>query len=273
MDDNNSTSPASGSAGDGGPATSYGITETVLAGGSDIKVRSYAIAPEDAEIADRIRNIDPVDDLPGPGSVKGSRPLPDISINGLSPAMREEVKARLVGVPTADYAEAEKSAIQELLTERRVESRILSGVGGAATDYHREWVAISQDYRALAREYNLITQEMTRVSHYDTVVNEQGKAEAKPVYAMSEARQIGSAKYLADLSYRMGLLVKEDGTHGVEAERRLQRALYDSVEQEKSNRARIEEHAEAKRRADDILREERINKRAEMFAKHKRQID
>ena len=79
--------------------------------------------------------------------------------------------------------------------------------------------------------FDRIAAAMTEVARYD--VDELGKP--RPVYAMSETAQLHSRHRLAELSYRIGLLVTPEGGHGIEAQRRLDRALVASVEARKAH--------------------------------------
>ena len=57
-----------------------------------------------------------------------------------------------------------------------------------------------------------------------------------------------------------------------EADRRLQKALYDSVQQDIARQEELEIEAEAKQLAAQTLRDEKIKAKADVIAKHKRTV-
>lgn len=222
---------------------------------------SYEISAADAPHAQAVLGLDPFRDIASSCEIgEGVRFSALPSLDGLSPAMRAEV------VEAIRRGESEPEAIAKTLETNGRNVRALIGNGANSTPYHDELIDIAREVRSASQEFDRITAQMTEIVRHDTGPT----GEAIPVYAMSGAAQRHAAARLAELNYKIGLLVTPEGGHGVEAQRRLDRALFDAVEARKAHTAQIEEHEEAQARAKQILREERINAKAEMFAKHKR---
>ena len=233
-----------------------------VAGAKDFTIPSYDIAPADQAIANSILARDPLSDLAG--STKAS--AAEVPYSALSPDLRSEVDKALQGFPASRRGEAEQEAIVRVLSARIVQNRVLTGLGEGATEYDREMVDIAREYRQHSQEWNRVTARMTEVARHDT--GPDGKP--IPVYVMGPAGQRAAAAQLAEIDYRLSLLVQSDGSHGPEASRRLAKALQGSVEAEKAFAAQVAEMREAEVMAEKMLRDERIEARAKGIAKHRR---
>lgn len=227
---------------------------------------SYDIDPTDQQIADSILAIDPLNEITGSGSMSESIAVAAVPYSALSPEMRAEVDKALEGVPPARRADAEQAAVLNVLKARTAHHRTLTGLGDGATEYHREMANIAAEHRQLAQEWNRVAKSMAEVLRHDT--GPDGKP--VPVYAMGPASQRNAANRLEEINYRLNLLMDADGRHGPEAQRRLAKALHQSVETQKAQAAQLAERREAEELADKINRDRRVAQMAEGIAKHRR---
>lgn len=238
------------------------------AASANFTVPDYSITdPADQAIADGIAGLDPYADISSSARGRGGfdvAALPGLS--ALSPDLRAEVERDLGAMSPARRAEAEPAAIAQVLAKHGRGIRVLLGNGAGTNRWHDENLTIAREHHDLTAEWSKITAQMTEVERYD--VGADGNPVA--VNRMSASAQVRAAAQLRDIDYRLGLLVKSDGSHGIEARMRLDKAMLEAVEASKSLAAQAEEHREAEKRADQLLREERINHKAELLAKHRR---
>lgn len=231
---------------------------------------SYAIADEDAGIADAILSQD-VASLPGTFEVSEGVRLPDtVGIEGLPPQLRGLARAKVSGVPTERLADAEAAAVLEVLRENSLAIRSKTGFAPSVDPFFSELADVTRDHNDALAEYDRLNEELTRVARWEPEDGPEGKPTAKPVFAASEARRQAIAVRQRELLHRMRLLANEDGSHGPEAQRRLDKALFESVERRKAIAQEASEREEAKLLAAKKLRDERVERAAEAIAKHKR---
>jgi hypothetical protein len=86
------------------------------------------------------------------------------------------------------------------------------------------------------------------------------------VVGKSAARQEAIRVRQGELIYRAGLLIKPDGKPGSEGERRLKKAMLESVAQRKAGAAQVAEHREVEAMARQIARDERVKSKAQALA-------
>jgi len=250
------------------------LTATVTGTGTASKQPSYEITPELRPHADAILAVDP-NDVPTPHQMpEGWGASLTMRSTGLPPEMRQAVEARLsqLGDVTPEQRAAKDVEFTfDAIRSKRMELRVLTGVGSDASPYHREQVAIAREVRDLSKEFDRLSEQLTEVARYDTSVDPvTGDAKAVPVYAVSAERAKGIASQQDDISRRIRLLLNDDGTMGYEAEKRLRQRLHESATQRAALHEQVAGRAEAERRADEIIREERINKQAQSIASMRR---
>lgn len=243
---------------------------------SEFTPRSYDVAPEDEHIASAILAESPLD-TPGSGEVIGAVKFPaHIPLSSLPPELQEKVREKTRGALPDRAEEIERRAVMEVMQRHALSARIKTGLHENANGRLKEMATIAGEYRQLGQEWDRVTKQMTEVVRYDVVRNQDGsvklKADGTPeqvaVYAMSAAEQVAAGQRLDQINYAMNLLMSEDGEHGPEGARRLQKALFEEVEKRKALAAKVAEDQEAWARAADINREARINERAKAYAKH-----
>lgn len=239
-----------------------------MTGSASFDVPMYTIDdPADQAIAAEIEGLDPFADIASAARGRGGFDVATLpGLSALSPALRAEVENELRAVPPSRRAESEPAAIATVLAAHGRDVRVLLGNGEGTNPYHAEQLAIARQHRDLTDRIGKLTAQAGEI--VDFTMDASGNPQ--PVYAMSEAARGRVALEIRELTHHLGLLVNPDGSLGIESQRRLDRAMLEAVEARKAAVAQLEEHREAEKRADQILREERINAKAELLAKHRR---
>ena len=231
---------------------------------------SANIPPEDQHYVDAILAMDPIKDVPGVVVVPEGRKFAAPGLEALAPEDRTAVRARMeaAGIAPARQSEREAEFVDAHLRSKLSRIRVLTGLGDGATPYHREQCAIAREYGDLVAEYERYEEEIGRVANYRNEIDPvTGEPRAVPVFAIQGTRRAAYNAHMDDLVRRAALLIKEDGSRGIEGERRRQAALAETVALLKSRDEALAERAEAKRRGAELAREARINKQAESIAR------
>lgn len=241
-----------------------------IEGSSNYTPAEFTVAPEDQHYAQAILSQD-VASLPGTFEIgEGVRLPKTVSIDGLPPHLREAARAKLKGVPANRLAEAEAGAIREVLRENSLTIRAKTGFAPSVDPYWSEWADITREANECLSEFDRLNEELSRVASWETIEEPGGEPRAKPVFAASPDRQRAIAARQRELLHRHDLLVSRDGAHGPEGQRRLNKALFDSVERRKAQAEQLEIREEAKALATKKLRDERVEQAAEAIAKSRR---
>lgn len=237
---------------------------------------SYAIAPEDQTLADQLSNFDPVADTPSPVTRKGgtSEPITELSLSMLPPDARMEIKAKLADVPMSRSKEVENKLIGEYLRNKALEVRIKSGLGEGATASQREAFKMAAERANYEREIVRAHEQLAQVERWVPVIDEvtgkqivnreTGQPEVQAIELIKGDQRRGLEQRIAEMQYRIGLLDGHEGDH------RRQKALFEDVEATKARLRELEIEREARSKADDMLKQELIDKRAEAYAKSRR---
>lgn len=222
--------------------------------------------PADNAIAHSIASKDPVRDLAGPMKITGGS-MPNLSaptLAALPPAMRAPIEQQLAKVAPAGRAAEETRLITEALVRNSASVRVAAGGGEGTDPYWREVLSQEHELGQLRARLNKIDIDLADAT-FETVYDEvTGKPAPRAVERIQgdrrkalEAEVLHLQAHIADLNGRGGDL-------------RLKKALGEAVTAQKEAQRQLDEEAEAKRRGDDILKEERINARAQTYAKHRR---
>ena len=231
-----------------------------LDGAHDIEITSYDIDPADAHIADEITTMDPLS-LPSAHEIIGNPRMPtEITLSALPPKLRAAAQAKM-GVRVS-----EAQAVQSVLRDNALDIRSRGGFAASVPPYWHEHGTLTREHNDLLARFDKLSGELAESVRYEK--GDDGKPKA--VVGMSEARQRAITLQQRELLYRAGLLFDTDGRPGPEGQRRLDKALLDSVAQRKAQAAQIAEHKEADEMARKIARDERIAGRAEGLAKRYR---
>lgn len=237
-------------------------------GGSNFTMPTYDIAPEDAALAAEIENFDPVYDVAGPTQLVGAVKLPSsIKASGLPPHLRDPIMAQLASVPPARRDAEEARLVNAALYENSLGVHIACGPGEGADPYRREKFALTFEMEETERRSIQIATELAEVVRWDNEDDGTGQMKPVPVYKVDGQRRAALEAEHRRLTYKF---LQLDGPEG---ERRLAKAKFEAVEAVKAQRAQLAEDKEARTRADEILREERVAQRAELYAKHKRTVN
>ena len=205
--------------------------------------------PTDDELHDQIVNFD-IMAVPSNHEIKGNVRLPlPTKVTALAPqhrqaildelltyppSMREEKEAELVGLRVADLAKA---------------TRIRSGPGESATPYAKASWSISREIEDFERKSDAIIEKLAEVAHIDPVTEERTYR-----YTIGSAQRDGLDAELQRLGHAIGLL------KGTEGQKRLVKAKAETGSQIRARMQAEIDQAEAEKRIEHQLREDRINK-------------
>jgi hypothetical protein len=221
--------------------------------------------PTDAELEAQIVNFDPINDISGPVSVKGHIDLPAPSLSALPPKMQQRIREKLASVTPGNRDIFEREFIEQELRDNSYRLRVLAGAGEGANDYQREALSVVQDIFRLESEAETIKARLEEVRGHRTEVDpETGEAKPVPIMAVGAEQRSALETRLTQIGHQLTML------EGPEGDRRRAEALARTKTQMKVNREALADEAEARRRAEAAVREERINQRAEAYSKRLR---
>lgn len=201
----------------------------------------------------------PLEELPSPWTVKG-RPkmIEKPTLSALSPEDRKIVIERAAG---SNDPEALNAALQGFLRERSAEFRLKAGAGEGATATEREALSQMNQLRLLSDEHTRIEAELAEVREHRTEYGDDGNPVPVPVYAVQGSGRSAREARMEAIRHEMALIA------GVEGEAALQRAARADALRIREFQAAIAERNEIKRRAQDMVREDRINEAARAKAR------
>jgi hypothetical protein len=234
--------------------------EPGLPSAAPFEVPNYAVAPEDQPYVDRVLAMDPVADVPGPATLKGELKVPAKFTLATLPVgpLRDEVEQRLASVrpPASKYEETVHEFVAAALRKNSLDVRAAWGVSGEALPYWKEMGTIASEGRRCAQEFDQLATKLNEVSHYETRLNEQtGEQEPWPVMVLEGDGRTAALRQMTTLAYKMKLL------NGIEGQRRLDRAMLETVKLLKAREAQVADEAEIARLTDERERQSRIEAR------------
>lgn len=238
-------------------------------GASDYTPKTYDIAPEEQERAERIRNYDPVFDVPGVVSADkmtmsrlfGGKGLKDLTTDSLGPDLQEQVRARMATSPPID----EQGAIKAVLYQHAHLQNVLAGAGEGANAYQREEMAIDRQIYEAETELRDIELEFLKAVGWENDVDERtGASTPREVSNMSNERRRQLSNRRDELRHRVDLL------DGFEGQRRRAKAMRETLDAEdrREREAKVEQAANA--RAEEIVFAEEVEERAKARAAFRR---
>lgn len=222
-------------------------------------VAALAPVPTEAELAQFDHRT-----VPSAIQVEGDVRISAPTIAALAPEAQQRVREKLVAVPESLRPEREAHFVQAELEQASYRFKVLAGPGEGANTYQRECFAIARDIYDLERQIDALNADMTDVVGYRNEVDANGNPNPVPIFRLSEHARDGRAQTVADLRRKVALLEGREGDH------RRSEAAKDTANQIAQQNEQLEVMAEAKRRAEVQVREERIEHLAESFAKSKR---
>lgn len=208
--------------------------------------------PEELAEAGQIR---PLDEVPSNWTVKGEPTAAILtpSIDALNPEDRKEVY-ELAGAGADEGAV--NAALMTVLRKKAGEARLLTGAGEGATAV--EHVALEHARRdlSLSTEYARIEAELQEVSRYDVSTDFDGNTTALPVL-----RYEGDARKWRE--ERLDAITRERrAIHGAEGTKEIEEATRVEAAHRRNIKAQAAEAKEIERRAEAMVREDRISARA-----------
>jgi hypothetical protein len=216
--------------------------------------------PTEAELEAQITNVDPLAG-PSPVKVKGNPRIGEPQITIFPQDVQNEIRARVANAHPSKQAELEQQLILERLQVQSRRFRVMVGPGEGATEYERELAEIANEYRLLDQEGAKIEAEL---AEKQTTTDEHGNTVELPLAAVRGDRRRALETRLLEIKSRAGVLL------GREGEKRKIEALQRSKDHIRNTRQQLAEDAEARRLGEEQLRQERITKRAELYAKTRR---
>ena len=192
----------------------------------------------------------------------------------LPPEQQAKVYRALDSMPnlSPEQREAkEASLVRQAITEKLGSIRGKTGVSPSSLPVHKEQAQIAMDVAELYRKRNVLLKGVDKVVDVRKVEDPAtGELSAEPIYWLSEHTRQKWQEAIDGLDRDIRLLVKEDGSPGLIGAKRLAAAEIDSAKVLRQRNTALANEQAAQKRADEILREESIEKRAEMLARMKR---
>jgi hypothetical protein len=231
------------------------------------KVPSYDIAPEDQELANSIANFDH-NNVPSPIEAEGDFRVPErFTARALPDGLRQEVERQLVGLPAGEARDSKEHELtMQALRKNSLGVRVRLGLGAGANKFQRETFAIQRDVEQLEAEATGILNSLAEVVSYEVTGTDPvtGEQKTKPTYRINGDRRRGMELRHAELTRHLAAL------DGIEGDRRLKRALFEAVADEKQARAQVSRMTQAREMAAEMLEREEVEKLAKGFAANRR---
>lgn len=197
--------------------------------------------------------------------IMASRPAEQIALMGpnvkamtkassLAPEHRAPILEALRQVHPDQREAKEAELVQEAVRGLALKNRMLNGPGQHVDDYQGEMWEVANEIREAEEAITRIESELIEVSH----IHPHTREEALKHPEGSHPRQVREAD-LIQQKHRLGLL------NGTEGERRLREARERAVDKRMEQLNQLDEAAAAKDRAEEIARERRIQRKAELL--------
>ncbi len=180
----------------------------------------------------------------------------NIPLTGLAPDMRDPILEKLKSVPLHMRASEERRLIDEAVNTYSMHYKVRAGISENANAYQREVFNLEREIEGLHREMDQVGKRLEEISHYDPNTGQ-------PVLRLQgQARKETEAAYLL-LGHTINL---RDGS---ERAARLAKAKEQAIaDYRKAEQARADA-VEVERRAEQMVRDADIQRRADARAKWK----
>ena len=223
----------------------------------------------DQAMAREIASKDPLTDIKGPVTFIGdSSHLPAaLPLTALSEDMRAPILAQLQGVPANLRAKKEAELVTEALKRNSLNLRVTGGGGEGTDPFWRETFEQERRHRDLSTQINALDLKLVDVAGFNTVYD--------PVTGVPSAKAVdkyqGQDRKLieAELARLLGELHDLEGRGG---QLRRKEAMKKAVDAQKAIQTQLEEEKLGKEQGEEMLRQERIAKRAESYANLRRSV-
>lgn len=217
--------------------------------------------PTDADLERQFSEYDPVFDAPSPSQVVGDVRLPEPTLSGLPPAMRQEIEAKLVNVPFNTREATTKQLIAEALYANSRSHRARAGLGEGATETQRADVSIANEVRELSEEADRIRAQLDEVRMVQDPETGNMIPTADPL--LKGERRAGLEARLGEIGHHYTLLI------GIEGEKRRADAIKRDIETHHARQEQIARMKEADELAEKLARDEEIQRLAKSKARFK----
>lgn len=212
-----------------------------------------------------ITDFHPVYSVPSPVEVVGNVRLPEPTLTGLPPEMRQRIEAKLATVTPGNRDLFERQFIREELEANSINLRVQAGAGEGADPFQRATLELANNIRLVKAEIAASEAALEEVASYENAINsETGKPEAVPVHALRGDARLARQAELQRARHRLNLL------EGHEGQKQLQAALEETRRAAEEQREELAILHEAKELAAKQARTERVEKLAAAFAKSAR---
>ena len=205
---------------------------------------------------------------------KYRRPLTVRSLDALSPEMAAPYRAQLVGLSPEARAELEPKLALQALQAASNEARILIGVGSQASPLDKARVNLANQERQLERRVDQLAAEINEQTGTRAVYDREtgmavidpatGLPKMEPIYALSKGLRDVKAGEMMEFVRQLSVL------RGPGGDKELDAALKESVAIAKDRQQQRADLDEIDRRARETIRNEELDARAAVRAKHLR---
>lgn len=232
---------------------------------------SYDISPEDAHYVQSIDAMNVFEDVPPPYQYPSDWKVPPLRLTALPVEKQAEVRDALATVAPERRDAKEQELVADVIRKMRPAIRMKTGLGSTALPYHRAQLAIAREYTDLVKEFERNEEQLMDVAKIVFDVDQTtGKKVQREVFAIEGNRRRILEARQREIMGTMGTLYREDGSHGFVAANQLKQAMFESVQLLKQRQAEIDDNKAARAMAEQMVRDERIKKRAESLAAMKR---
>ena len=205
---------------------------------------------------------------------KFRRPFAAPTLDALPPNIAAPYRAQLAGLTPEARAEREPKLALEALQAASDEARLMIGVGSQATPLDKARVSIANEERQLTRRIDRLAAEINEQTGSRAVYDREtgmavidpatGLPKMEPIYALSKGLRDVKAGEMMEFVRQLSVLRGPGGDKALDA------ALKESVTLAKARQQQRADLDEIDRRARETIRNEELDARAAVRAKHLR---
>ncbi len=215
----------------------------------------------------------PVSAVVDAGQAEGLRAeaTPALTVSALSPETAAPIIRQLAGLTPEQRAKREPELVMQTLRAASDKARIMTGLGSDATPLAKAQVNLAYREREFERRIDSWAAKLNEQTGARAVIDpETGKAvidpatgqpKMDPIYAMSDGQRAAGQAEMNELLRQLSVL------RGPEGDRELDEALKATVQLKKELGQQQADLVEVERRAQGIVRDEDLNRRAAVLAK------
>ncbi len=177
--------------------------------------------------------------------------------------VRARVEARIEAVPQQSRTEnVQRELIRQGAEQYAYEMRVRGGAGHDANPYQQEELLIEHERLEASEKLVQLQADLLDVHGWNAVVDEKtGQTVGDPDYRLKGDARTAAEHEVASLKHQLAVL------EGVEGKRRLERALYETVQERKKLQEEVDIDREAQADAARQVRAARVADRAKAYRK------